>query len=182
MKLRNLIIVAMFLAIGTVLHAVFPGMILGMKSDLSLIMLFLALFFFADRRSFFIIGLVAGILAGLTTSLPGGFFPNIIDKVVTSTIVFTAFSLISRSYSRKGKYILGVILAAIGTILSGTVFLISAIIITNLTIGAFAAMFVGMVLPTAVVNTVLFAILYPLVAKIGERAGFIKIATTPVSH
>lgn len=182
MKLRNLIIVAMFLAIGTVLHAVFPGVIFGMKSDLSLVMLFLALFFFSDKKSFFIIGLVAGILAGLTTQLPGGFFPNIIDKVITSTLVFTAFSLISRFYSRKGRYILGVILAALGTLLSGTIFLISAILITKLTVGVFLAMFVGMVLPTAGVNTILFAVLYPLVAKIGERAGFIKLAATPASH
>ncbi|MFT8870721.1 MAG: tryptophan transporter [Sporolactobacillus sp.] len=173
MKLKNLIIIALFLAIGTVLHAVFPGVVFGMKSDLSLVMLFLALCFFADRKSFLIIGLVAGILAGLTTSLPGGFFPNVIDKLCTSTVVFLLAALIARATSGKGRYVLSTVLAGIGTIFSGTVFISAAILITNLKAVVFLPMFVGMVLPTAAVNLVLFAVLYPLVAKIGERTGFI---------
>lgn len=179
MKLKNLIVVALFLAIGTVLHAIFPGIIFGMKSDLSLVMLFLALVFFADKRSFLVIGLVAGILAGLTTSLPGGFFPNVIDKTITASVVFLIFTLVSRLATGKTKYALSVVIAGLGTVLSGTIFLTAAILIAHLPAAMFLAMFVGMVLPTAAVNLILFAALYPLVAKIGKRAGFIKIAATP---
>ncbi|MCL1630697.1 tryptophan transporter [Sporolactobacillus sp. CPB3-1] len=188
MKLKNLIVVALLLAIGTVLHAVFPGLIFGMKSDLSLVMLFLALFLFADRKTFLVIGLVDGILAGLTTSLPGGFFPNVIDKLITSTIVFFVFYLLAsllRSNTGSGqskvKYMFCTVLAGIGTVLSGTVFLLAAIFIAGLPASAFGAMFVGMVLPTALVNLVLFAILYPIVVKIGERSGFLHPAAHPTT-
>ncbi|MFT8362858.1 MAG: tryptophan transporter [Sporolactobacillus sp.] len=179
MKLKNLIIVALFLAIGTVLHAVFPGIILNMKSDLSLVMLFLALVFFADKRNFIVIGLVAGILAGLTTSLPGGFFPNIIDKTITASIVFLAFALVSRFASSNGKYVFSVVISGLGTILSGTIFLSAAILIAHLPAAMFGVMFVSMVLPTAAVNLILFAALYPLIAKVGARAGFIPAAFSP---
>lgn len=182
MKLKNLIIVALLLAIGTVLHAVFPGLIFGMKSDLGLVMLFLALFLFADIKTFIVIGLVDGILAGLTTSLPGGFFPNIIDKLVTSTIVFLVIYLFARYFQGKGKYIFGVVLAGLGTVLSGTIFLTAAILITNLPVAMFGAMFVTMVLPTAIVNLILFAVLYPIIVKIGERSGFFHVAPKPTLH
>jgi hypothetical protein len=182
MKLKNLIVVALLLAIGTVLHAVFPGLIFGMKSDLGLVMLFLALFLFADIKTFIVIGLVDGILAGLTTSLPGGFIPNVVDKLVTSTVVFLVIYLFARYFQSKGKYIFGVVLAGLGTILSGTIFLSAAILIAGLPAAAFGAMFVTMVLPTALVNLVLFAVLYPIIVKIGERSGFFHAAPKPTLH
>ncbi|EST13631.1 tryptophan transporter [Sporolactobacillus laevolacticus] len=182
MKLKNLIVVALLLAIGTVLHAVFPGLIFGMKSDLSLVMLFLALYFFADIKTFIVIGLVDGILAGLTTSLPGGFIPNVVDKLVTSTIVFFAFYLFARYFQAKGKYAFGVILAGLGTVISGTIFLTVAILVAGLPAKVFGPLFVTMVLPTALVNLILLAILYPIIVKIGERSGFIHVAPKPSIH
>jgi hypothetical protein len=181
-KLKNLIVVALLLAIGTVLHAVFPGLIFGMKSDLSLVMLFLALYFFADIKTFIVIGLVDGILAGLTTSLPGGFIPNVVDKLVTSTIVFFAFYLFARYFQAKGKYAFGVILAGLGTVISGTIFLTVAILVAGLPAKVFSPLFVTMVLPTALVNLILLAILYPIIVKIGERSGFIHVAPKPSIH
>nr|WP_290443511.1 tryptophan transporter [Sporolactobacillus kofuensis] len=177
-----MIVVALLLAIGTVLHALFPGIIFGMKSDLSLVMLFLALYFFADIKTFLVIGLVDGILAGLTTTLPGGFIPNVVDKLVTSTVVFFVFYLFAHYFSTKGKYIFGVVLAGLGTVLSGTIFLTVAIMVTNLPAAMFVTMFVSMVLPTALVNAILLAVLYPIIVKIGERSGFIKIAPKPSIH
>jgi hypothetical protein len=147
-----------------------------MKSDLSLVTLFLALYFFADTKSFLIIGLVDGILAGLTTSLPGGFFPHIIDKLVTTTFVFFTFLLIARLFSGKAKYILGTVLTGLATVLSGTVFLSFFILFTPQDMGVFLAMFLGMVLPTAAMNTVLMAVLYPIILKIAERSGMLTPA------
>ncbi|SFG91396.1 tryptophan transporter [Sporolactobacillus nakayamae] len=182
MKLKNLIVVALLLAIGTVLHAVVPGLPFGMKSDFSLVMLFFALYFFADIKTFLIIGLVDGILAGLTTSLPGGFFPNVIDKLVTSTVVFFVFYLFAHYFQAKGKYVFGVVLAGLGTMLSGTIFLASAILIAGIPAVAFGGMFISMVLPTALVNAVLLAIIYPIIVKIGERSGFFHAAPKPTLH
>ncbi|RYM02165.1 tryptophan transporter [Sporolactobacillus sp. THM7-7] len=174
MKLQNLVIVALLLAIGTVVHAVFPGLVFGMKSDLSLVMLFLALYFFADVKSFLIIGLADGILAGLTSSIGGGFIPNVFDKLVTSTVVFFLFALVARYLSNKVKYIAGVVLAGLATVLSGTLFLSFLILFTPFEPGVFLGMFATVVLPAAAVNAVLMAVLYPIIVKIAERSGVLK--------
>lgn len=180
MKLKNLIIVALLLAIGTILHAVVPGF--PMKSDFGLVMLFLSLFLFADIKTFVIIGLVDGILAGLTTSMPGGFFPNVIDKLVTSTVVFLVIYLFAHYFQAKGKYVFGVVLAGLGTVLSGTIFLTMAILVAGMNSAAFGALFITMVLPTALANLVLFAVLYPIIVKIGERSVFLKTLPKPTLH
>ncbi|RYL93042.1 tryptophan transporter [Sporolactobacillus sp. THM7-4] len=176
MKLQNLIIVALFLGIGTVLHSVIPGILLGMKPDLALVMLFLSLYFFAEKKSFLIIGLVAGILSGMTTSMPGGFFPLVIDKLVTSTVVFTLFAGVASHLSTLPKYIAGIIFAGIGTAVSGAVFLSMMILISGLNPHAFTGLFVTLVLPTAALNTVLTAILYPIIMKISERSAIFSTA------
>ncbi|MET1247277.1 tryptophan transporter [Sporolactobacillus sp. STCC-11] len=180
MKLKNLIIVALLLAIGTILHAVVPGF--PMKSDFGLVMLFLSLFLFADLKTFVIIGFVDGILAGLTTTLPGGFIPNVVDKLITSTVVFLVFYLIARHLQPKVKYIFGVVLAGLGTLLSGTIFLTVAILVAGMNSAAFGTLFIAMVLPTALANLVLFAVLYPIIVKIGERSGFFRAAPKPTLH
>ncbi|BBN99512.1 tryptophan transporter [Sporolactobacillus terrae] len=171
MKLKNLIVVALLLAIGTILHALVPGF--PMKSDFGLVMLFISLFLFTDLKSFLIIGLVDGILAGLTTTMPGGFIPNVVDKLITSTVVFLVFYLIARHLQPKATYIFGVVLAGLGTMLSGTIFLTVAILVAGLNTAAFGGLFVTMVLPTALANLLLFAVLYPIIVKIGERSGFL---------
>ncbi|MCI1856867.1 MAG: tryptophan transporter [Sporolactobacillus sp.] len=179
MKLKNLIIVALLLAIGTILHAVVPGLVFGMKSDLSLVMLFLCLFFFADKKSFMIIGLADGMLAGLTTQLPGGFIPNVIDKLITTPVVFLAFLLCAKFFAPKGRYIAGMIIAGLGTVLSGTIFATVLIILTNVQASIFMQLIVAMVLPTAGMNAVLMAILYPIILQVGRRSGFIKTSSKP---
>lgn len=180
MKLKNLIVVALLLAIGTILHALVPGF--PMKSDFGLVMLFISLFLFADAKSFLIIGLVDGILAGLTTTMPGGFIPNVVDKLITSTVVFLVFYLIARHLQPKAKYIFGVVLVGLGTAFSGTIFLTVAILVAGLNAAAFGGLFVTMVLPTALANLVLFAVLYPIIVKIGERSGFLHTAPRPTTH
>ncbi|MDD9149435.1 tryptophan transporter [Sporolactobacillus sp. CQH2019] len=178
MKLQNLIIVALFLAIGTVLHTVVPGLLFGMKADLLLVMLFLALYFFADRKSFLVIGLVAGILAGLTTNMPGGFFPSVIDKFVTSAVVFPLFSVAGHYFSRPAKYIAGIVLAGLGTALSGAVFLSMMILLAGLNPATFTSLFVVLVLPTAAVNAVLTAVLFPLISRIAGRSAAFRTGRT----
>ncbi|MCO7124934.1 tryptophan transporter [Sporolactobacillus shoreicorticis] len=180
MKLKNLIIVALLLAIGTILHALVPGF--PMKSDFGLVMLFISLLLFATPKSFLIIGLADGILAGLTTTLPGGFIPNVVDKLITSTVVFFVFYLIVRHLQPRIKYVFGVVLAGLGTVLSGTMFLTVAILVAGMNSSSFGFLFVTMVLPTALANLVLFAILYPIIVKIGERSGFFRTAPKPTLH
>ena len=120
---KKLVAIALLVGMGTVLHAVVPGFALGMKPDMMLTMMFLGIILFPDKKSVLLLGLTTGIISGITSSFPGGLFPNIIDKFVTA-FIFLALFLV---FSKIQKSIVSVaILTAIGTLISGTVFLGSA--------------------------------------------------------
>lgn len=165
-QVLKLVLVALFLAIGTILDAVVPSF--PMKPDLLLSMMFLAVFLFADRRNFLIIGLAAGLLSGLTSTMPGGFFPNIIDKLITTTVIFAIFSVLRLVIP---KLFNAIVLTAIGTVLSGTVFLGSLSLIASLPPKtSFIGLFLAVVLPAAAINAVLMAIIYPIVEKVMQNS------------
>ncbi|WP_071396031.1 tryptophan transporter [Bacillus tuaregi] len=165
MNTKNLVALALLVGMGTVLHTVVPGFFLGMKPDMMLTMMFLGIILFPDKKSVLLLGLATGIISGITTTFPGGLFPNIIDKFVTS-LVFFALILAFNKYS---KSIISVaVLTAIGTVISGVVFLGSAYLIIGLP-GPFAALFATVVLPAAAVNTIVMIVLYPVAASILKR-------------
>lgn len=159
MKTRDLVQVALLLAIGYVLHAITPSFIGGMKPDLLLSMLFVVLLLFRDVKLGLVAGLVAGILSALATTFPGGQIPNVIDKLVTSLVVMGLIYLLQRVNDK----VLAGIVGAIGTVVSGTVFLGSALILAGLP-APFKILFESVVLPAAAINTVAIVILYPIVA------------------
>jgi hypothetical protein len=162
---KNLVALALLVGMGTVLHAVVPGFFLGMKPDMMLVMMFLGIVLFPDKKSVLLLGLATGIISGLTTTFPGGLFPNIIDKFVTSFVFFALFL----AFSKFSKSIISTaILTAVGTIISGIVFLGSAYLIVGLP-GPFAALFATVVLPAAAVNTIVMVVLYPVAASILKR-------------
>ncbi|MFB6465231.1 tryptophan transporter [Cytobacillus sp. Hz8] len=175
MKTKNLVVLALLVGMGAVLHAVVPGFFLGMKPDMMLTFMFLGIILFPDKKSVLLLGLVTGIISGLTTTFPGGLFPNIIDKFVTAFVVFGIFTALKSFQSS----IIGVaILTAIGTIVSGTVFLTSALLIVGLP-GPFIALFSTVVLPAAAFNTVFMIILYPIALSIVKRT---KLTSQTISH
>ena len=152
MNTKNLVIIALLVGMGTVLHAVVPGFVFGMKPDMMLTMMFLGIILFPDFKSTLLIGLATGIISGITTSMPGGFFPNIIDKFFTAFIFLALFMLI-------------------GKLISGAIFLGSAHIIIGLP-GQFVAMFAGAVLPAAAVNTIVMIVLYPIATTVMKKTSF----------
>lgn len=166
MKAKELVIMALFVGIGAALHILIPGIGAGgMKPDFSLLMMFLAIILFPDKKNVILLGLATGIISGLTTGVPGGFFPNIIDKFISAFAFYGLFLLVKKNRS----IISNAVLTAIGTIISGTIFLASAFLIIGLD-GAFMLMFTTIVLPTALLNTIAIVIVYPIVAKIMERS------------
>ena len=170
MNTKNLVALSLLVGMGAVLHAVVPGFFLGMKPDMMLTMMFLGIILFPDRKSVLLLGLVTGLISGLTTTFPGGLFPNIIDKFVTSMIFFGLFLVTTKLH----KSIISVaILTAVGTIISGIVFLTSAYFIVGLP-GPFAALFAAVVLPAAAVNTVTMIVLYPVAQTIFKRTKLIE--------
>ena len=92
--------------------------------------------------------LLGGIITALTTTFPGGQLPNIIDKLVTCMVVFAMVKIAEKI--KLNKIAVGII-AFVGTVVSGSVFLYSALLIVGLP-APFSALFIGIVLPTAVTN------------------------------
>ncbi len=165
MNTKNLVSLSLLVAIGAVLHAVIPPIFLGMKPDMMLTMMFLGIILFPEIKSVMLIAIVTGAISALTTGFPGGQLPNIIDKPVTALVFFSLFLMLGKF---RNSIISVAILTAVGTVISGTVFLGSALFIVGLP-GPFVALFGTVVLPTAAISTVVMIILYPIAQSIGKR-------------
>lgn len=155
-EIRDLAEAALLVGIGFILHAFFPAIVLGMKPDFSLAMMFIVLIVKRDLKLGFLVALATGIFTALTTTFPGGQYANIIDKLVTFVAVSGIIKLLADSLDNR----IGVgIVTAVGTIISGAVFLGSAALITGLP-GPFSILFYTVVLPAAVINAVTSVVLY----------------------
>ncbi|WML51510.1 tryptophan transporter [Neobacillus sp. PS3-12] len=165
MNTKNLVALALLVGIGAVLHAVIPGIFLGMKPDMMLAMMFLGIILFPDFKSVLLLGIVTGLISGITTTFPGGLIPNIIDKFVTSFVFFGLFLSLNKF---RNNIVSVAILTAVGTIISGIAFLTSAYFIVGLP-GAFTGLFAAVVLPAAVINTIAMIVIYPIALSIVKR-------------
>jgi hypothetical protein len=165
MNTKNLVALALLVGIGAVLHAVIPGIFLGMKPDMMLAMMFLGIILFPDFKSVLLLGIVTGLISGITTTFPGGLIPNIIDKFITSFVFFGLFLSLNKF---RNNIVSVAILTAVGTIISGTAFLTSAYFIVGLP-GAFTGLFAAVVLPAAVINTIAMIVIYPIALSIVKR-------------
>jgi len=175
MNIRVLVSLSLFVAIGVVLHQVIPPIFNGMKPDMMLLMMFLGIILFPQIKNVFILGIVTGILSGLTSSFPGGLVPNIIDKIFTSLIIYCLYLLLTKILKEA---VTTTILTAFGTIISGTIFLTSALLIVGLPGGVgFLPLFVGVVLPATVMNTVAMIVIYPIVQSILRRTNSVSMSS-----
>jgi hypothetical protein len=160
MNLRQSIQAALLLAIGYVLHALTPGLLGGMKPDFILAMLFVVILLNNSLSLSAQSGVIAGLIAALTTTFPGGQIPNLIDKFTTALV---ALAILRALGPRVDRRIAAGIVGCLATLYSGFIFLWSAKVIVGLPGGAsFGALFLTVVIPTAVINTFLVPILYPL--------------------
>lgn len=165
MNTKNLVALALLVGMGAVLHAVMPPILFGMKPDMMLTMMFLGIILFPDKKNVLLVALVTGVISGLTTSFPAGLFPNIIDKPITAFIFFGLF-LALRKF--RTNIVSVAVLTALGTFISGFVFLGSASVIAGLP-APFMVLITGVVLPTAAVNTIAMVVLYPIAHNIVKR-------------
>ncbi|KMJ57922.1 tryptophan transporter [Bacillus sp. LL01] len=171
MNTKILVSLALLVGIGAVLHTIVPGLILGMKPDLALTMMFLGIMLFPEKKNVLLIGIVTGLISALTTTFPGGQIPNIIDKPITAFMFF--FMLIALKKVNKPLVKAG-LLTAIGTLISGAIFLISALTLVGLPGGGtFAFFMLTAVLPAVAMNVVVMIILYPIVKGIAKRSNLI---------
>ncbi len=170
MKTKELALTALLLAIGLVLHQITIGLLGGMKPDFVVTMLFVAFLLLRNRQLVLPAGLAAGLIAALTTTMPGGQLPNIIDKLITAVI---AMGLIRLLTGHINDHVLAGIVGFIGTVVSGTVFLCSAMLIAGLPV-SFKALFVTVVLPTAAINAVLTPVIYGIAMGPARSLGLVS--------
>lgn len=156
MKLRKMILNSLLLAIGLVLHYITPPIVFGMKPDFLLAMMFICIAICDDYKSAMVVGIICGILTALTTTFPGGQVPNLIDKIVTSNVVYFAFKIMKK---RVPSQITMAVISALGTLISGCVFLESAKLMAGLS-GSFKLFLFSIVLPACVINLVACMVLY----------------------
>ena len=153
MKTKQLVTNSLLLAVGFLLHYVTPAIGLPMQIDFSLITLVLIINL--NRNSFstcLASGVATGIFSGITSKFPLGFIPNTIDKITTAMFVYLLIKLLDKTALHSK--IKTIVINAVGTLVSGTVFLVSALLLTGLP-APFSLLFVTVVIPAIAVNTVI---------------------------
>lgn len=168
MNTKNLVLMSLLVGVGAVLYIVIPGFNGGMKPDFMLTMMFISILLFPEIKSVFLLGITTGIISGLFSTFPGGFIPNVIDKSVTAFVFFGLVLLINK-YAKKLP--VAIVLTCIGTLISGVVFLSSAIFLIGADV-PFMGLLVAVVLPAVAINAVAFFIIYPIIGKLIKRSKF----------
>ncbi|MEG0385331.1 MAG: tryptophan transporter [Solibacillus sp.] len=170
MNTKNLVLMALLIGIGTALYIVIPGIVQGMKPDFILTMMFIGILLFPTFKETFLLGLTSGVLSGLFTTFPAGFLPNVVDKFITA-FVFLAIVLALKKLT--ANMVVTTISVAIGTLISGIIFLSVALFAMGTDVGApFLILLSSVVLPAVAFNAVAFIIIYPIIQKLVKRSNF----------
>jgi len=159
MRTKDLAQAALLVGIGFILHAFFPPMVLGMKPDFALAMMFILLIIKRDFKLGFLVAVSTGIFTALTTGFPGGQIANLVDKFLTFLIVYPVIPLVVKLMSSR---IAAGLITGVGTMISGGIFLGTAALIVGLP-GPFTVLFTTVVLPAAAVNTVTAVVVFSVV-------------------
>ena len=167
MKTKDLVLLALFMGIGAVLHIIAPPILFGMKPDIMLPMMFLGILIFPKANYVLVLSIATGVISALTTAVPGGQISNLVEKPITAFVFFGLLMLVPKQLDKK---IIAPVLAALGTIVSGSVFLSMALFVIGQMPGSFIALFVAVVLPATLFNVVFTIILYPIVKSILQRS------------
>lgn len=167
MKTKAITLMSVLIGVGAVLHAVIPPLVFGMKPDLMITMMFLSILLFPKVQYVFITSIATAIISALTTGFPGGQIANMIDKPVTAFILLGLF-LMAPSFFKSN---LGAaIFTAVGTIISGVIFLTIALLFAGLPSGTgFLALLLTVVLPASILNTIMMVIIYPIAITLNQR-------------
>ncbi|MCP3033255.1 tryptophan transporter [Halobacillus sp. A1] len=168
MNTRILVFLSLLIGIGAVLHAVIPPFFFGMRPDMMLAMMFLGIILFPKLPYVFVLSIATGLMSALTTTVPGGQLANLVDKPLTAL----AFLGMFLSLKKILKETAAPVLTAIGTIISGSMFLSFVLFFAGIMEASFGVMFITVVLPAAAVNTIAMTIIYPIAQNIMKRTHY----------
>lgn len=162
-NVRKMTINGILIALGTILHQITPAIGLPMQPDFAIIMLFIIIILNRDYKTIMISSIIIGILTALTTKFPGGQIPNIIDKLVTGNIIY----LVSKILNNRVREVVEILIYLVfGTIISGTTFIYSAMILVGLPSGTtFMGLVISVVVPTLILNIILGSALYKTITR-----------------
>lgn len=177
---NKMVLNALLLAIGAILHQITPALGFPMQPDMALAMLFIIIILNKDDyKSCFVASIITGIFTAMTTKFPGGQLPNIIDKLVTFQITYILLTLlikiksINTLKSIKQNSLLMCIILPIGTLISGATFLTSAMFIVALP-ATFSALFLTIVVPTTFLNTACGMFLFKIILTSLKRSSLVN--------
>ena len=162
---QKMVINALLLAIGAILHQVTPALGLPMQPDFALSMLFVIMIINNnDYKTNIIAAIITGVFTALTTKFPGGQLPNIIDKLVTVNIMYLLLLFLNKildliKLNNLKENLLVLITFPLGTLISGSTFLLSAKYISGLP-ADFSILFITVVIPALLINTIGGFIIY----------------------
>lgn len=162
MKIKDFAEVGLLLAIGFVLHTIFPPILFGMKPDFTLSMLFAIILLKGDFKLALLAGVTTGAFTALTTTFPGGQIANLVDKTLV-TLILTPMILHFNLSQQTRPLIVGLI-NFLGTLLSGVIFLSTAASLFGLP-GSMIALILTVVLPAAIINTLAGVILFSAIVQ-----------------
>ncbi|MFX3673790.1 MAG: tryptophan transporter [Paenisporosarcina sp.] len=168
MKTKNLVLMSLLVGVGAALYLVIPGFNGGMKPDFMLTMMFIGILLFPKASHVFLLALTTGVISGLFSTFPAGFIPNVVDKFITA-FVFYAVVVILKQFTRKLP--IATFIVALGTLLSGVIFLSVALFGLGVEL-PFGPTFMAGVLPAIAINSVAFFIIFPIVTQLVKRSKF----------
>ena len=152
MKTKSLATSCILLSVGFILHAIVPG-IGTMKPDFLLAMMILAIVINPVFSMAMSIAFVASILSALTTVFPGGQILSFLDKFGSAIVIYLLFQFLkSKTYSI-------VLVSAVGTFISGIIFILGAMFISGMDTSLLSLIGI-VVIPTTILNTILIKFVY----------------------
>lgn len=167
MNVKKMILNAILIAIGALLHQITPALGLPMQPDFAIVMLFIIILINKDYKATLISSIIMGIITALTTKFPGGQLPNIIDKLITAHVIYFMFKAMGSKVRDNIKILVAL---SFGTIVSGLSFLGSASILVGLP-GSFTALATVVVLPAVIMNIILGGMLYKAIGVALKATG-----------
>ena len=167
MNVKKMTYAALLIALGYILHQLVPGVpfLGGMKMDFLLVMMFLSLLLMDTYKEAVAVSLVCGIITAMTTTFPGGQIANLVDKAITGTLLFSVHKNFSHLMKPKNEILLGTLF---GTLISGFIFLAVGLYVSGAPI-SFSALYMGIVLPTSVLNTGAAVLLHKAMSMSGVQ-------------
>ncbi|MGG7176649.1 tryptophan transporter [Clostridium paraputrificum] len=169
MKTKKMIINAILIAIGVILHVVTPAIGLPAQPDFALAMLFVIMILNKDYKTTLFSGIIIGIFTALTTKTVGGQLPNIIDKLVTCNVMYLVLMPLRE---KVNKNVQAIVLLLFGTGLSGLTFLTSLAVIIGIK-GSIIAPILAVVIPTAIINVIIGLIIFKVVERAIKQTNFV---------